>query len=314
MVHYNRKMNETRLNNHKIVQNNIDSPLIAKKIQKCPECGSKNIITDDKRAEIFCADCGIVLREKIVDLGPEWREFDTEQQSNRRRTGPPMNYRLHDKGLGNLESAKRHIHIFSNTERRAIHLLTEIDRICSNLNLSNDFKEMASLLCHKVVKDKFGKYQDRLSLATAMVYLICEKENTPKSLKEIIEASGTKAKTKMIRKIKQDIKGHFGVKTNNSIKSGSKYIPVFCSALKLRTETRELATKIIMKAEELELTNGRKPAAIAAVAIDIASECCDDRCKKKDIAKIAGISSVTLGVRRKEFTKHKGFDSLLDET
>jgi transcription initiation factor TFIIB len=306
-------MNGKESKNNKVVQKNASSPLIAEKITECPECGSKNIITDDKRAETSCADCGLVIESGIVDLGPEWRAFDDEQQSKRTRTGPPMNYRLHDKGLGNVENRKRYIHLFSSTEKRAIHLLTEIDRICSNLNLSNDFKEMTSLLCHKVVKDKFGMWKDRLPLATAMVYLICEKENTPKSLKEIMKASGTKVSTRIIRKIKQDIKERFGIRTNNSAKSGSKYIPGFCSTLKLQTETKELATKIIRKAEELKLTYGKKPEAMAAVAIDIAAECCDDRCKKKDIAKTAGISSVTLGIRRKEFTGHKGFDSLLDE-
>ena len=305
-------MNETRLNNNRIVQSNDNGPLAVEKIRKCPECGSKNIITDPEHAEISCADCGFVIAENIVDLGPEWRAFDTEQQS-KIRTGPPMNYRLHDKGLGNVKSGKAYIHIFSNTERRSIYLLTEIDRICSNLNLSRDFKTAASLLCHKIVKDKFGMYLNRLALATAMVYLICEKENTPKRLKEIMEVSGTRASTRMIRKTKQDIKERFRVRANNFTKSGDKYIPGFCSTLRLETKTRELAIQILMKAEELGLTNGRRPEGMAAVAISIAAKCCNERSKKQDIAKTAGISSVTLGVRSKELTEHKGFDSLLDK-
>ena len=40
------------------------------KIKECPECGSKNLVRDYGKAELFCADCGLVIAENIVDLGP----------------------------------------------------------------------------------------------------------------------------------------------------------------------------------------------------------------------------------------------------
>ena len=68
-------------------------------IGKCPECGSKNVIVDPKHAELYCADCGVVLAEAMIDRGPEWRAYDAEQASKRVRTGPPSSFRIHDKGL-----------------------------------------------------------------------------------------------------------------------------------------------------------------------------------------------------------------------
>jgi transcription initiation factor TFIIB len=69
-------------------------------VKKCPECGSINLILDKEKGEIHCKDCGLVVEEKMVDFGQEWREFDHEQGASRRRTGGPMTYTKFDRGLG----------------------------------------------------------------------------------------------------------------------------------------------------------------------------------------------------------------------
>ena len=76
--------------------------IIDNKIRKCPECESKNLITDPKHAELYCSDCGLIIAQDLVDHGPEWRAYDSEQASKRTRTGPPISYRIHNKGLVRL--------------------------------------------------------------------------------------------------------------------------------------------------------------------------------------------------------------------
>ena len=58
----------------------------------CPICGSTKVIKDYERAEIVCAQCGCVIKEKLFDVGPEWRAFDHEQKIKRCRVGAPMTY------------------------------------------------------------------------------------------------------------------------------------------------------------------------------------------------------------------------------
>ena len=58
----------------------------------CPICGSKEVVKDYERAEIVCAKCGCVIKEKLFDIGPEWRAFDHEQKIKRCRVGAPMTY------------------------------------------------------------------------------------------------------------------------------------------------------------------------------------------------------------------------------
>ena len=50
----------------------------------CPVCGGP-LVTDLQRGEVVCAQCGLVVAEETIDMGPEWRTFNTEK---RVRTAP----------------------------------------------------------------------------------------------------------------------------------------------------------------------------------------------------------------------------------
>jgi transcription initiation factor TFIIIB Brf1 subunit/transcription initiation factor TFIIB len=51
---------------------------------RCPVCGGP-LATDRERGETVCAQCGLVVAEAAVDMGPEWRTFNKEK---RVRTAP----------------------------------------------------------------------------------------------------------------------------------------------------------------------------------------------------------------------------------
>ena len=68
-------------------------------IERCPECNSGHLVRDYERGELICEECGLVIDDQFIDLGPEWRAFDVEQGEKRARTGAPMTYTIHDKGL-----------------------------------------------------------------------------------------------------------------------------------------------------------------------------------------------------------------------
>ncbi len=45
------------------------------------------LVTDRERGEVVCAQCGLVVAEETIDMGPEWRVFD-EREKRRVRTAP----------------------------------------------------------------------------------------------------------------------------------------------------------------------------------------------------------------------------------
>ena len=65
----------------------------------CSECGKNSVFFDENRGLVVCEHCGLVHAEKHIDNGPEWRAFDADQKKKRTRTGAPMTYMIHDKGL-----------------------------------------------------------------------------------------------------------------------------------------------------------------------------------------------------------------------
>jgi transcription initiation factor TFIIB len=58
-------------------------------VDKCPECGSDNLVHDYDTGETVCGDCGLVLYEQMMDKGPEWRAFTQEEKASRSRVGVP---------------------------------------------------------------------------------------------------------------------------------------------------------------------------------------------------------------------------------
>ena len=55
----------------------------------CPDCNGKHLIKDYKRGELICDRCGLVITDKIIDPGPEWRAFDMDEEGKKARTGDP---------------------------------------------------------------------------------------------------------------------------------------------------------------------------------------------------------------------------------
>ena len=52
-------------------------------IKKCPECGGINLFWNKDKGEVICKECGLVVEEKMVDFGQEWREFDDDSDNLR---------------------------------------------------------------------------------------------------------------------------------------------------------------------------------------------------------------------------------------
>jgi transcription initiation factor TFIIB len=48
-------------------------------LTKCASCGNEKIITDTESGEIICNKCGQVISDKLLDIGPEWRTFATDE-------------------------------------------------------------------------------------------------------------------------------------------------------------------------------------------------------------------------------------------
>ncbi|MCD6203099.1 MAG: hypothetical protein J7I99_01900 [Methanophagales archaeon] len=279
---------------------------MTKEIRSCPECGSKNVVSDMRHAEVYCADCGMIIAENLVDTGPEWRAFDAEQASRRIRTGPGMSYRIHDKGLSTPTPVMppgirrvRWVNIDSN-EKTLTFALVEIDRMACALKLPANIKEATSVLYRRAARENLIKGRSIEELVSAMLYIVCRQYGVPRTLKEIAEVS--RSPLKKIRRAYIFLLRKLEIKLAPA--DPALFIPRFCSELGLSPAIREKAIEIIKRDKGVEIaTKGWGPIGTAAAAIYIAAIMGGEYRTEKDIAHVMGTTEITIRNRYKELEK-----------
>jgi len=289
-------------------------------IESCPECGSREFIKDSERAELICANCGLVLSDKMIDPGPEWRAFDHEQKDKRSRTGAPTTFTIHDKGLstiidwrdkdsfGKLLAPKRRaqihrlrrwqkrIRVSSASERNLAFALSELDRMTSQLNLPRDIREASALIYRKAVECQLVRGRSIESIAAAALYAACRRYRIPRTLTEI--AMVARANRKEIARSYRFIAQALTVKVPPA--NPSDYIPRLIAKLGLDGEVQRKAIEIVNVASKNGMISGRGPVGVAAAAVYIASVLLNHKKTQRDIASTAGVTEVTVRNRYKE--------------
>ncbi len=297
-------------------------------ITKCPECGSTQLIRDYERGELICNKCGLVIDDSYIDQGPEWRAFDSEQNESRARTGSPMTYTIHDKGLSTdiswknkdsygksiptrnraqlyrLRKWQKRIKVSNAAERNLSQALQELERMASNLGIPNDVRESAAVIYRKAVKQNMIRGRSIEGVVAGAIYAACRLTNVPRTLDEI--ASVTRVKKKEIGRTYRIMSRY--LKLNILPSKPDDYVNRFCSKLKLSAEARRKSNDILKLARDYDLTSGKGPTGVAAAAIYIASLMTGERRTQRSVAEVAGVTEVTIRNRYKELTEKLNLD------
>ena len=301
---------------------------LIEEITKCPECSGYHIVRDYTRGELVCEECGLVVDEQFIDQGPEWRSFDVEQNEQRSRTGSPMTFTVHDKGLsteigwGNKDSYGRSIpsknraqlyrmrkwqhrtRISNSTDRNLSLALTEVAKLSSKMGLPRNVRETASMIYRKAVNKNLIRGRSVEGVAAAALYAACRQCGVPRTLNEIAQISrvGKKEIGRTYRFMSREIRLHL------MPTSPEDYISRFCSELGVTGKVETKSLELIKQATEKELTSGRGPTGVSAATIYIASVMCDERRTQKQIGKVAGVTEVTVRNRYKELAEELGIE------
>lgn len=295
---------------------------------KCPECGSTHFIIDYERGEMICQNCGFVLEDSYIDQGPEWRAFDSEQEEKRARTGAPMTYLSHDKGLAteiswsNKDSyGKRiphrnraqiyrvrkwhqRIRVSNSAERNLSIALQELNNIASKMGLPKDIRETAAIIYRKAVEKNLIRGRSIESIVSASIYAACRQVNLPRTLDEVAKCAEL-SKKKIGRSYRHLTKE---LKLNLKPTYPTNYLVQFCNRLNLDKSVQEEAENIIRRASELGIISGKGPTGVAAAAIYIASTLKNQVRTQKEIADVAGVTEVTIRNRYKEISRLLNID------
>jgi transcription initiation factor TFIIB len=301
---------------------------VIEEIIKCPECGSTHLSKDYSRAELVCQTCGLVLDQDFIDHGPEWRAFDSEQREKRARTGAPMTYTIHDKGLSTtigwqnrdsygrsiptrnraqlyrLRKWQRRIRISDATERNLAIALSELDRFASGMGLPRTVRETAAMIYRKAVLKNLIRGRSITGITAAALYASCRQCHVPRTLDEISNMAHISRKE--IGRNYRFISRKIGLKLLPT--TPQDYISRFCSELQLSSDVQTKTIEILQEAADKELTSGRGPTGLAAASLYIASILCCERRTQREVAEVAGVTEVTIRNRYKELAEKLGIN------
>ncbi|MEM2321356.1 MAG: transcription initiation factor IIB [Candidatus Bathyarchaeia archaeon] len=288
-------------------------------VDKCPECGSTNLISDPDTGEVICSDCGLVIQESSMDKGPEWRAFTQEEKKSRSRVGIPILFSVHDKGLSTsidkvdrdalgrklplssrlqiwrLRKWQIRSRVQSSIDRNLAQAMTEIDRLSDKLAIPSAVKERAAVIYRKALEQGLVRGRSIAAIAAAALYAACRLAGTPRNLKEISEASlvGRKDIARCYRLLLRELSLAMPV-TDPSI-----YIPKIAEKANMPGHIQTLALKILNETRQKRISAGKDPVGLAAAALYIAAALAGEKKTQKEIADAANVTEVTVRNRYK---------------
>jgi transcription initiation factor TFIIB len=295
---------------------------------RCPECNGTHLTRAYDRGELVCENCGLVLDENLIDQGQEWRAFDSEQMKKRARTGSPMTYTIHDKGLSTeigwknkdaygksipyknrlqfyrLRRLQRRTRISNAAERNLVTALGELDRITSAMDLPRYVREMAAMIYRKAMNKNMIKGRSIEDFVAATVYLACRQSGIPRTFDEIASFSGGRKKY-IGRAYRVIVRG---LELKIPPPCPEDYISRFCNKLGLNSKVQAKVAEILRDASDKDLTSGKGPVGITAAAIYVAAIICNKNRTQKEIAEVTGVTEVTIRHRYRELIVKLGIE------
>jgi len=288
-------------------------------VEKCPECGSVNLVHNHDTGEMVCGDCGLVLREQAMNKGPEWRAFTQQEKATRSRVGMPTSYSVYDKGLSttigrvdrdafgrNLPLSTRlqmwrlrkwqtRSRMHSSIDRNLAQSMTELDRLSDKTYIPRPVKEKAAVIYRKALNKNLVRGRSIVAIAAAALYAACRKSGTPRTLREISEASLVKKKdiARCYRLLLRELD------IQMPVADPLTYISKIAEKTGISGKTQGLAIQILREAKKRRAAAGKDPMGLAAAALYIACLQNDEKKTQKDIAEAAGVTEVTVRNRYK---------------
>jgi len=222
------------------------------------------LVTDREKGEGVFTQCGLVVAEETIDMGPEWRFFDKER---RVRTAPlklvvktDMAVRP-EHGVRWRRLARFHRETLHGYERRLTKIGGEIRRIRECVGLPQSVVEEAESLVKKYF-DLVGGFPPEV-VAVAVLWAAAKVAGVPRPLEDFLKCS--KADESRVRRVAWRLK--------EAVKLGRSSIEDYVKTLAARVG---LPASIVKSAVELLERNrrvlfGKNPWVSAAAALWLAS-------------------------------------------
>ena len=280
---------------------------------KCPSCGDRKIVSDQNTGELFCSKCGLVITDKIVDTGAEWRSFSNDE-GNKARTGAGTSLTMHDRGLSTVIGAANkdatgkplsagvkssierlrtwdsRSQAHSSADRNLRQALNEMGKLKDKLALTDAVVEKAAYIYRKSMEKKLVRGRSIQGLVAACLYASCRNTETPRTLDDI--ANGINIRRKDVARCYRLIYRELELKM--PVVDPVKGVSRIASIAELSEKSKRKAIKILNQAKEEGIVAGKDPMGIAAAALYLACISTGEVKSQKDISVASGVTEVTI--------------------
>jgi transcription initiation factor TFIIB len=280
---------------------------------KCPSCGGQKMVTDQNNGELFCSRCGLVITDKIVDTGAEWRSFSNDE-GNKARTGAGTSLTMHDRGLSTVIGAANkdatgkplsagvkssierlrtwdsRSQAHSSADRNLRQALNEMGKLKDKLALTDAVVEKAAYIYRKSMEKKLVRGRSIQGLVAACLYASCRNTETPRTLDDI--AKGINIRRKDVARCYRLIYRELELKM--PVVDPVKGVSRIASIAELSEKSKRKAIKILNQAKDDGIVAGKDPMGIAAAALYLACISTGEVKSQKDISIASGVTEVTI--------------------
>jgi transcription initiation factor TFIIB len=192
--------------------------------------------------------------------------------------------------------------VHSSAERNLSQAMNELTRLSDKLHIPASVEENAALIYRKALDEGLIRGRSIKSIAAAALYAACRLTRTPRSLKEIAEASTRRRKE--ISRCYRLLQRELDIKM--PVDDPSKYISKIASQVGLTQKTQNTAFKLLKGAKEKKGIVGKGPTGMAAAALYIAAIINEQSLTQRELAKAADVTEVTVRNRYKELDRILG--------
>uniref|UniRef100_M4B8P0 General transcription factor TFIIB n=1 Tax=Hyaloperonospora arabidopsidis (strain Emoy2) TaxID=559515 RepID=M4B8P0_HYAAE len=291
----------------------------------CRECGSADVVTDFSAGDVVCRGCGMILGERIVDDSPEWRTFANDDRGGdsaaKSRVGDVADARLDSvslstylvdiKKVGGSSSAgaepggkhkRPNISSDSAKVRKMQRNMTRIQEVADFLSLPKKIVEIALDVYAEAERQGVNmRGPERDSMVAAVLFIACRKAGNARSLKEFEDASGVPKRR--IGKSFMSLQRRLDLEVKQA--TTEEYVQRFCSRLGLPSKTQMIAHAVAKKADNLELSNGQPPVAVAASVIYLVAAYTNSKRSIQEISDVTMIGEKSMKKVCKELNKSR---------
>jgi len=283
-------------------------------LDRCPDCGSRDIVYDPQRGELACTNCGTVLSESMIDRQAGVRAFTPEEKAARSTNGLPLSPMLPDLGLstrmsyrvngsnispegrGRIERIMRWDSRSTWRRRNFTIAFTEIRQLAEKVSLPGHIRETAAIIYRKAYKNDLLRGHSIKAMVAACVFASAKTCGFPLTLDTIMKASGEEER--IIKRCYVLLVKTLSLKPKTQ--NLAAIVPRFANALGLSVSVEKRATQILAVTTDKLPLSGKDPKGYVAAVIYLAAKELGEGRSQQVIASSLGITEVTLRSRYRE--------------